>query len=1057
MPFNSTTGGQIRVTGTQTSLAGLELEADASAVEINGKTIYTIASTRILVVTAGATLTINPYVEQLVILSEVSPSLFLESGPVVTGNLSIGTEYVINSVPASAAGTGLSFTGLGGPAVGFPGERFVSTVNTAAPLESTGTTLCLPGSGGTLNVGTTSINSVFPEPVTAIEFATHGAAWFALATSASAVSGSTIMTRPGSVFNWAGGSLIGAITGTLVGEINFTNNATLLVRDEGNAGNRGGDGSLTTGTNFLWRIFSQPTSMVLNMIGGSISMGNTSEGARYSVSRVNSGIGFWPQYTLAAFGVGATIFDANTVGNTADYTVYAGESIFIENSPQGSAVEIRGGENLASTAAHANNNGRVVGYDTIETNFTNLDGNNVSGRLFIRDRDNGGRKTNSANVILSDDRNDGVYSFGIDGSIQSVFTETGSLPVSLLHTRSSIAASVAADPTLEIGQPIVHTIVNVVGSNPAGESNVGVYLKDFRGNSGSIEGEQTFTGHFWSIETGYSAITIDVDNGSIGTNNLVQALLPDASRTETPANIATNWSDQLTFVTATNTTTVAASISLDELYDYMLYRKVEVETLREEPSADALYLTSSGGTISFVAANPLAFSSTSIVLSDGTTHDGINYGAALDYRNVAGVTNITATSLTSIPTTVAGKVINADGTLLTGTTFTSEWASGTLTLPAGSITFGAGADLTAVVTATTLSVPSAVSVTFTGGATPMSVFGLADNAALETAYPNITVAVERPDYTVTLSESLNGYLVVRDVTGFSVVYGSTPAEKLVLNGEAITITLDGSDYADNNEFKYWYQPRSTLENTGTDTNEVVYLPTIGTFNFSDGNQVIPLNPVAAVLEDAATAIQSGVIFATELSTVTTEDDQVTVTISGANVNTPGGAQSLAQAINIANNEELFDAMVARDRDEGWLSIGLNNGSVWAVQTGATYANAGLRFQSGNSQDVTLPNASGGGTSSVTAPAVQTFSNWSNQVVRTDRGVTEISSVPEGSLTSQQAQVSLGGVIEAANLATGEDVNNLKENQRDIIDFSAGVAIGAPAEVPGIANLTNPPQ
>ena len=282
----------------------------------------------------------------------------------------------------------------------------------------------------------------------------------------------------------------------------------------------------------------------------------------------------------------------------------------------------------------------------------------------------------------------------------------------------------------------------------------------------------------------------------------------------------------------------------------------------------------------------------------------------------------------------------------------------------------------------------------------------------------------RPMYTVAVDEVRAGFLYIYDATGDNIV-----VDRVLTGTETdTTFTLDGNTYADDNQFYGVFWPDSTLENPLDDTPQSVYLPNPITWDFSEGNQVLSATAIAAVLEDEATGVLSGQTFTTA-NTGSGPNTQTTISISGANMAAATGAQSLSESILIHNDPDLRRTFVNRQETIPYLSIGLNNSTQWRdFGAGVTYANAPFRFQSGDTQTVTLPNASGVGSTSVTAPAVQTFSNWNNQIVRTDRGVTEVASIPEGSLTSQQAQLSLGAVIDRADLPSRAQIRQDLSNQ-----------------------------
>ena len=288
---------------------------------------------------------------------------------------------------------------------------------------------------------------------------------------------------------------------------------------------------------------------------------------------------------------------------------------------------------------------------------------------------------------------------------------------------------------------------------------------------------------------------------------------------------------------------------------------------------------------------------------------------------------------------------------------------------------------------------------------------------------------DRPKYTFQLSSPVPGRLVLRDVTGST----NVGIVKNVTTETTVSIELDGNIYDDDNEFKYYWSPLNEV--TGSTDNKV-YIPTIGTFTFEQGNQSVANTEVASILEDGALSIQTGVTF-----TAVRNATQCTITISGS-TEASSAAQSLATAIRMVNDENVFDTIVANNLDTGMLDFGLNNGTNWINQGTTPYAMAFLRFQTGEVQSVSLPNTDQGadpGNTTVNAPNPQIFSNWSFQKVREDRGAVEVSSIPEGSLTAQQAAIAVGTTIGPAL----EPITSTLENSRTA--FNANPILTAPGQ------------
>ena len=372
--------------------------------------------------------------------------------------------------------------------------------------------------------------------------------------------------------------------------------------------------------------------------------------------------------------------------------------------------------------------------------------------------------------------------------------------------------------------------------------------------------------------------------------------------------------------------------------------------------------------------------------------------------------NVESTSFTS------NNVFNRDGTV----SFGFEGLSGTTNL---TTLFGTNYSF---INTGTIILTSDAAVTIEVNQADVDLLGLSLTEGNTLVDGNITYSFPevRPMYTVEVDAVRAGFLYIYDVTGDVAI-----VDRVLVGTETdTTITLDGETYADGNQFYGVYWPDSTLENTMDTMPQDVYLPSPITWTFSEGNQILSATMVAAVLEDGATGVLAGQAFTTT-NTGDKLTTQTTISITGANVVAASGGQSLSEAILINNDPDFRRTFVNRQETIPYLSIGLNNATVWRdFGSAITYANAPFRFESGDTSNVTLPNASGVGSTSVIAPAVQAFSNWNNQIVRTDRGVTEVVSIPEGTLTAQQAQITLGSVIDTAGLPSRQQIRVDLSNQ-----------------------------
>ena len=557
-------------------------------------------------------------------------------------------------------------------------------------------------SSGTLNLGTVATNGVFPEGIPAIIFGGTPNPWWSGAAGVGNFTGSTFVLQTGGTLNWNGGAIMGRATYSFQGTSNINNNATIITLDDGQA----------DGMQYMQRYLSTDLTIGrLNAVGGSISLGNGFEGSRISISRLNSGVGFWPQYvgltTLpederdAIKRTPVTVFDADTRGNVVDYAVYDRTILNIENPLQGSAVTIRGGENLANTSAHANNNGHDIVYRTITSDITNLAGDNVVGYFRLEDYNNSNRKNLSIAGANINDTGDFIYDFPVNGT---------------LGTNNVTQVATSSHQFLP-NNAIVSAIVSVAGSNPAGTNNAGPYIKDLRGYTTlnpngtvltSVEGEQSIRGYLWSYAETPSVIDVDLDDGTIGDIEVQRIITPDAAITQNLTDITANWTTgDVTFDTTANITTGTA-MTTDELYDFVKYRKIEDLALRSRPSLSTMAVelgnttTINAGTRTITLGGDFS----------GTTNKGTVQAASLDCGNFdltditySGTISNTADFLRSnITTTSSIEIASTDrieDTALSLTTITE----------ATSNTFVSGNTYTA-------NTGTAVSISFTGLTAP---------------------------------------------------------------------------------------------------------------------------------------------------------------------------------------------------------------------------------------------------------------------------------------------------------------------------------------------------
>ena len=436
------------------------------------------------------------------------------------------------------------------------------------------TSTLLVSSSGTLNIGTVAVNGVFPEAIPAIVFGGEPGSWYSGAFALNNLTGSSFVVQAGGNFNWSGGAILGSYTCSWQGNTNITNNATMVVLDDGQP----------AGEEWLTRFFEGNISIgALNFVGGSISLGSGSEGSRYSIGRLNSGIAFLPQYV----GGGntsrrdpITIFDANTAGNTIDYGIFQQCVLNVENPLQGSAVSIRGQQ----AGNSSNNRGHCIVYRTLATNITNLAGDGVLGYFRLEDYNNNERKNLSVAGANINDTGQFIYDFPVNGTLGN----------------NNITHSATSSHQFTPDNAIISCIVSTAGTPPPGTSNVGPYIKDLRGYTTlnadgltaatSTEGNQNIRGYLWSYAEQPQVIDIDLDDNTVGDITVQRIITPDAAITRGRAATVADWNTGDVVFTTTGNITTGADMSTDDLYDFVKYRKVEDINLRSIPTLDTMPL-----------------------------------------------------------------------------------------------------------------------------------------------------------------------------------------------------------------------------------------------------------------------------------------------------------------------------------------------------------------------------------------------------------------------------------------------------------------------------------
>lgn len=510
-----------------------------------------------------------------------------------------------------------------------------------------------------------------PSSLSGISIPTDPGTWWAPAIVASGTNGNAILVNgSGARFNMQGGQMDGALT------IGYGNGAggtisagTVVVRDDG----------ITNGTNWLTRILTPAIAFNnYTMIGGSLSIGANTGGQTFSISRPGAGgVAYWLQTQSA------------TPTRIKDYTVGAAYDVGIapysdgvvtcvptisQNSAAGTAVNLRGGE--PAPGGDIANAGYHAFLRTISTSITTESGL-ANGFIYVRDTNNGQRK----NLNSIDDTPDKVYIGTITSGALSDWSKIGG--GGLVYANN---------------YEIISGIVNVVRNptNTRGISNQGIWRKDLRGLS-DVEGEDRFNFYIWSYANQYKVINQSL--AGAGTLVLTDKVFVDSSVTLSSTAALAKLASSFTVNTSTNTITITANSTLDDVYDAMKAFKCQaVQANLEYPTIDTQPVNASGNTIT-TAMNIVVNSGVS--LSVGTKFNNITTSGAFTLTgSIASGVSVNANVTQATPTNLNGVVINGNLTYNTNTpitvTFTdceitgtvSNSGTGLVTISLGNSTIG---------------------------------------------------------------------------------------------------------------------------------------------------------------------------------------------------------------------------------------------------------------------------------------------------------------------------------------------------------------------------------
>lgn len=486
-----------------------------------------------------------------------------------------------------------------------------------------------------------------PSSLSGISIPTDPGTWWAPSIVASGTNGNAILvTGSGARFNMQGGQMDGALT------IGYGNSAggtisggTVVVRDDG----------ITNGTNWLTRILTPNIAFNgYTMIGGSLSIGAGTAGQTFSISRPKAGgVAYWLQtqsatptrikdYTVgAAYDVGIAPYSDGVGGVNCVPTIS-------QNSAAGTAVNLRGGESAPS--GDIANAGYHAFLRTISTSITTESGL-ADGFIYVRDTNNGQRK----NLNSIDDTPDKIYIGTITSGALSAWSKIGG--GGLVYSNN---------------YEIISGIVNVVRdpTNTRGISNQGIWRKDLRGLS-DVEGEDRFNFYIWSYANQYKVINQTL--AGAGTLVLTDKVFVDSGVTLSSSAALSKLASSFTVNTSTNTITVTASSTLDDVYDAMKAYKCQAIQANLEYPTILTQLVIASGTAVVTALNVVVNSG--VTLSNGTKFTSLSISGTFTSAGVISTTvvgNVTTTGTFASGASVIGNVTQATPTNLSGVTIDGD-------------------------------------------------------------------------------------------------------------------------------------------------------------------------------------------------------------------------------------------------------------------------------------------------------------------------------------------------------------------------------------------------
>ena len=451
---------------------------------------------------------------------------------------------------------------------------------------------------------------------------------------------------------------------------------------------------------------------------------NSDGGSRVVLVRNNAGVAAWSQsgaenldgvsfdpsnpgtnYTTLSLDGSNNVVDFAQYGNVTGGVTNAGATR-LQDCPRGTDLNINGGE-TESASKEEDNWGYTWMTRRIGTNIKSLaNSSNQEGAFYIKDyNETGNVRSPSTSDSNIDDSPDAIYFGKFDGSLTSL-SVTGPYAMTQPDRNNDTEVLIAT-----------HNIA-AGGSRARATKNTGLWVWDQRSKT-TVLGEDEFDTYFWSYENNFFQLSDNLSSGTIGeahTYDFLTIADTNVTRLRTGLNniVDLNSTIDSNFVVSnTGITTGTVSVSLDDVYDLVKYKKETSVDNIVIPTATTLILSSDGTEID-MGSNTI--SQGAGLWSIGTTHtqfkvaDDINLSkfvlgggiglSCIQFSTVpstfdnCSLTNSSTTATAGGKTLGSGVVINGDWTYSSAGNAFNHTQTGDITVGDGDNAYGTDFELT---------------------------------------------------------------------------------------------------------------------------------------------------------------------------------------------------------------------------------------------------------------------------------------------------------------------------------------------------------------------------